>query len=125
MAKPETYPPAVARLGNARRFRIDAALFEAHPELHDSSFEATYTGPGTILVQRRRTVSRPNWPADDDADLFVTAYLAWTARTMTVEPHHLRWLTEREFAIAEALVEGIDGDLERDLLSDDCELPGC
>jgi len=128
-AKIETYAAAPARIGNSRGYRMDAALFQAHPELRDGSFEAAYLGAGTLLLRQRPAPPAAGAPrrrtrrAGDDADPVVAAYLAWTERAMTAEPERLRPMSRREFALAEALVAGVDVDLERDRLPDDFELP--
>lgn len=56
-------------------------------------------------------------------DPVVAAYLAWMERSMKDRPDLLRSMTAREFEIAEALVEGVEVDLDRDRLPDDFELP--
>ena len=119
MPKIETYPAMPARIGNSRGYRIDAALFQAHPELREGSFEAAYLGAGTLLVRPRSTSPH----GEDAADPVAAAYLAWTERAMTEQPELLRPLTLREFEIAEALVAGVAVDVENDRLPDDFELP--
>lgn len=123
MSKIETYPVTPARIGNSRGFRIDASLFQAHPEMHEGSFEAAYLGAGTLLVRPRATGPRRARRVDDEADPVMAAYLAWTERTMTEQPDLLRPMTQREFAVAEALVAGVTVDLEHDRLPNDFELP--
>lgn len=123
MARIETYPAAPARIGNSRGYRIDAALFQAHPELQEGGFEVAYLGAGTLLVRPRTEASGSEGDAQDDADPVMAAYLAWTERTMTQQPERLRPLSQDEFAFAEKLVAGIEVDLEHDRLPDDFVLP--
>ena len=119
MPKIETYAAMPARIGNSRGYRIDAALFQAHPELREGSFEAAYLGPGRLLVRPRATSPHE----EDAADPVAAAYLAWTERAMTQQPELLRPMTLREFEIAEALVAGVAVDLEDECLPDDFVLP--
>jgi hypothetical protein len=119
--KIETYAVTPAQIGNSRGYRIDAALFQAHPELREGSFEATYVGEGTLLLRPRTPESSD--ASDTEDDPVAAAYLAWTARVMTDRPDLLRPMTERELDLAEALVEGVPVDLDRDRLPDDFELP--
>lgn len=123
MSKLETYPVTPARIGNSRGYRVDAGFFQAHPELHEGNFEAAYLGVGTFLVRQRAATPRHARAVEDDADPVAAAYLAWTERTMTEQPGLLRPMTMREFEIAEALVAGVEVDLEHDRLPDDFELP--
>jgi antitoxin PrlF len=99
---------------------MDAALFQAHPELREGTYEAAYVGAGTILV-------RPRGPARQDAasdvDPVVAAYLAWTERAMIAQPELLRPMTAAEFQTAERLVAGVEVDVEHDRLPDDFDLP--
>lgn len=125
MAKIETYGASPAQIGNSRGYRMDAALFQAHPELHQGSFEAAYLGKGTILL-RPRTPAPAKGCGQDDADQIdpvAAAYLAWTERTMIEQPELLREMSAREFELAEALVAGVQVDMDRDRLPDDFELP--
>lgn len=119
--KIETYPAAPAQIGNSRGYRIDAALFQAHPELREGRFEAAYVGEGTLLLRPR--IGPDEAPDSTEDDPVAAAYLAWTARVMTDRPDLLRPMTAREFDLAEALVEGVPVDLEGDRLPDDFELP--
>lgn len=123
MSKKETYRATPARVGNSRGFRIDAALFQAHPELRDGNFEAAYIGTGTILVRPRSATTRRAPAAGQGVDPVVAAYLAWTERVMTEQPEFLRPMTAREFEVAEALVAGVEVDLTNDRLPDDSDLP--
>lgn len=123
MPKIETYAVTPARVGNSRGYRIDAALFQAHPEMHEGSFEAAYLGAGTLLVRPRAAAPRRTRRAEGDADPVVAAYLAWTERAMAEQPALLRPMTMREFEVAEALVAGVAVDVETDRLPDDFELP--
>ena len=125
MADTETYAAAPAQIGNSRGYRVDAALFQAHPEMREGAFEATYLGAGTLLVRQRAAASESPEAtlSGPDADPVIAAYLAWTERAMQAEPGLLRPLTAREFALAEALVDGVEVDLEHDRLPDDFELP--
>lgn len=126
MSKLETYRATPARVGNSQGFRMDAALFQTHPELRDGIFEAAYLGTGTFLVRPRAETPRRTSGArnvEADVDPVVAAYLAWTERAMKDRPDLLRSMTDREFEIAEALVEGVEVDLDRDRLPDDFELP--
>ena len=123
MPKIEIYPVTPARVGNSRGYRIDAALFQAHPEMHEGSFEAAYLGAGTLLVRPRAAALPRTSPGESDADPVMAAYLAWTERAMVEQPALLRPMTMREFEVAEALVAGAAVDLENDRLPDDFELP--
>jgi antitoxin PrlF len=123
MARIETYPAAPARIGNSRGYRIDAALFQAHPELQEGDFEVAYLGAGTLLVRPRTEASGSEGHAREDTDPVMAAYLAWTERTMTQQPDLLRPLSQDEFALAEKLVAGLEVDLEHDRLPDDFVLP--
>lgn len=123
MPKIETYPVTPARIGNSRGYRIDASLFQEHPEMHEGSFEAAYLGTGTLLVRPRTVAPRRSCRADEDTDPVVAAYLAWTERVMAEQPALLRPMTLREFEVAEALVAGVEVDLEDDRLPDDFVLP--
>jgi len=123
MPKLETYAVTPARIGNSRGYRIDAALFQEHPEMHEGSFEAAYLGAGMLLVRPRAAAPRRARRAEEDMDPVAAAYLAWTERAMTEQPELLRPLTLREFEVAEALVAGVEVDLEHDRLPDDFELP--
>jgi antitoxin PrlF len=123
MAKFETYSVTPARIGNSRGYRIDASFFQAHPEMHEGSFEAAYLGAGTLLVRPRAAAPGRARRAADDADPVAAAYLAWTERAMIEQPGLLRPMTLRELEVAEALVAGVDVDLEHDRLPDDFELP--
>ena len=125
MADTETYAAAPAQIGNSRGYRVDAALFQAHPEMREGTFEATYLGAGTLLVRQRPAPPEraEATPMGAEADPVIGAYLAWTERAMQAEPGLLRPLTAREFALAEALVDGVEVDLERDRLPEDFELP--
>lgn len=123
MPRTETYPATPARIGNSRGYRMDAALFQAHPELHQGQFEAAYLGTGTLLVRPRTTAAPEALGRGEDADPVTAAYLAWTERAMTEQPELLRPMTLREFEVAEALVAGVAVDLENDRLPDDFELP--
>lgn len=123
MSKFETYPVTPARIGNSRGYRIDASLFQAHPEMHEGSFEAVYLGAGTLLVRERVATPRRGRRCGSDADPVVAAYLAWTERGMTERPGLLRTMTEREFELAEALVAGVEVDVAEDRLPDGFELP--
>jgi antitoxin PrlF len=120
MSKTETYRATPARVGNSQGFRMDAALFQDHPELRDGTYEAAYLGTGTILVRPRAAAPRR---VSSDVDPVMAAYLAWTERTMTAEPELLRPMTARELQIAERLVAGVEVDLENDRLPDDFDLP--
>ncbi len=126
MAKLETYRATPARIGNSQGFRMDAALFQTHPELRDGTFEAAYLGTGTFLVRPRAEAPHRTSGArkvEADVDPVVAAYLAWTERSMQDRPDLLRSMTAREFEIAEALVQGVEVDLDLDRLPDDFELP--
>lgn len=123
MPKIETYSVTPARIGNSRGYRIDASLFREHPEMHEGSFEAAYLGAGTILVRPRAAAPRRSRRAEADPDPVVSAYLAWTERAMTTQPERLRPMTLRELEVAEALVAGVEVDLEHDRLPGDFELP--
>ena len=122
MGKTQTYKAAPARVGNSQGFRMDAALFQAHPELRDGSYEAAYLGTGTILLRPRRAGAAERG-GERDVDPVVAAYLAWTERAMIEQPQRMRPMTAREFERAEALVKGVQVDLENDRLPDDFELP--
>lgn len=123
MPKIETYPVTPARIGNSRGYRIDAALFQEHPEMHEGIFEAAYLGAGMLLVRPRVAAPRRARGVGDDTDPVVAAYLAWTERVMAAQPELLRPMSRREFEVAEALVAGVEVDLEHDRLPDDFELP--
>ena len=125
MSEVETYAAAPAQIGNSRGYRVDAALFQAHPEMREGTFEATYLGAGILLVRQRAATQDvgAEAPATADADPVVAAYLAWTERAMLAHPTLLRPLTAREFVLAEALVDGVEVDLEHDRLPNDFELP--
>lgn len=123
MPKAETYPATPARVGNSRGYRMDAALFQAHPELHEGQFEAAYLGAGTLLLRPRATAAPGERETANDADPVTAAYLAWTERAMTEQPQLLRPMTLREFEVAEALVAGVAVDIENDRLPDDFDLP--
>lgn len=123
MPKIDTYPVTPARIGNSRGYRIDASLFRDHPEMHEGSFEAAYLGAGTLLVRPWAAAPRRTRQAEPDTDPVVSAYLAWTERAMTAQPELLRPMTLRDIEVAEALVEGVEVDLEHDRLPDDFELP--
>lgn len=123
MAKIETYPATPARIGNSRGYRMDAALFQAHPELQDGGFEVAYLGTGTLLVRPRTETSGRRRDSQEDPDPVMAAYLAWTERTMEQQPELLRPISQDEFALAEKLVAGIKVDPEHDRLPDDFVLP--
>ena len=123
MPKLETYPVTPARIGNSRGFRVDAGFFQAHPELHEGSFEAAWLGAGTFLVRQRSATPRRTRGTESEADPVMAAYLAWTERVMVAQPELLRPLSQREFELAEALVAGVEVDLEHDRLPDDFDLP--
>lgn len=122
----ETYRATPARVGNSQGFRMDADLFQQHPELRTGAYEVAYIGQGTVLL-RPRVDSEPDAGGGShdalDADPVVGAYLAWAEQVMIREPNRLRTMTVREFEIAEALVDGIEVDLEMDRLPDGFELP--
>lgn len=121
----QTYAAAPAKIGNSRGYRMDAALFQAHPELQGGSMEVTYLGPNTLLLHR--PLAQDSADATPDAagevDPVVAAYLAWTERTLASQPALLRPLSAAEFALAEQLVGHVDVDLDTDRLPDDFELP--
>ncbi len=125
MPKIETYSASPAQIGNSRGYRMDAALFQAHPELHEGSFEAAYLGAGTILLRPRTPDPAKGRVGDgvDDIDPVAAAYLAWSERAMIEQPNLLREMSMREFELAEALIAGMRVDLDRDRLPDDFELP--
>lgn len=117
----ETYPATPAEIGDSRGYWIDAALFEAHPELRNGSFEAAYMGKGVLLLRSCTVVS--NAPLEIEDDPVAAAYLAWTARSMAARPGLLRPMNAQEFDLAEELVGGIPRDQAVDCLPDDFELP--
>lgn len=123
MPKIDTYPVTPARIGNSRGYRIDAALFQEHPEMLEGKFEAAYVGAGTLLLRPRATAPRNARRGQDETDPVMAAYLAWTERTMTAQPELLRPMSLRELEMAEAMVAGIEVDLENDRLPDDFVLP--
>jgi hypothetical protein len=127
MSKIERFSAAPAQIGNSRGYRIDAALFQAHPEMREGHFEAAYLGEGTLLLRPRPSrddeQSAANTGMDPETDPVMTAYLAWTERAMAAQPELLRPMTAQEFTIAEALVAYVQVDLEHDRLPDDFELP--
>lgn len=117
----ETYPATPAEIGNSRGYWIDTALFEAHPELGDGSFEAAYMGEGVLLLRSCTVAS--NAPLEIEDDPVAAAYLAWIARSMAAHPGLLRPMNAQEFDLAEELVRGIPRDQAVDCLPDDFELP--
>lgn len=120
----ETYRAIPARVGNSQGFRMDAALFQAHPELREGTYEATYVGSGTILVRPSAPESRQlGADGDPDIDPVMAAYLVWTERAMVAQPDLLRAMTIRELEVAEGLVAGVEVDLEHERLPDDFDLP--
>jgi hypothetical protein len=116
----ETYAVTPARIGNSRGYWIDAALFQAHPELGEGCFEAAYVGEGTLLLRPKTAWDAP---AELEDDPVAAAYLAWTARSMADRPGLLRPMTARELDVVEALVHGIHMDPEHERLPDGFELP--
>lgn len=124
MGKAETYRATPARVGNSQGFRMDAALFQDHPELRDGTYEAAYLGTGTILLHPSMPAPRrASARASAQVDPVVAAYLAWTERAMTAQPELLRPMTAREWQVAEGLVTGVEVDIEHDRLPDDFDLP--
>jgi hypothetical protein len=121
----ETYAVAPAKIGNSRGYRVDAALFQAHPEMQGGNLEATYLGPSTVLLHRPLLGVKKGMATTttEEVDPVIAAYLAWTERTMIAQPGLLRPLSAQEFALAEALVGNVEVDLENDRLPDDFELP--
>jgi hypothetical protein len=119
-ARTPSFKASAARIGNSRGFRVDASMFQQHPELIEGPFEATYVGDGTVLI--RRTAPKPG-RSTTHVDPVVAAYLAWTEQAMQQDPQLLRPMTRRELQVAEALVAGVIVDLEQDRLPDEFALP--
>jgi hypothetical protein len=121
----ETYAVAPAKIGNSRGYRVDAAFFQAHPEMQGGNLEATYLGPRTVLLHAPLVGATKGVTTTTtaEADPVVAAYLAWTERMLVAEPGLLRPLSAQEFALAESLVAHVEVDLENDRLPDDFELP--
>lgn len=123
MPKIETFQATPARIGNSRGYRIDAALFQAHPEMLQGTFEAAYLGAGTMLIRPRMGHGGAVSEVLEEGDPVLEAYLAWSDRAMASQPALLRPLTQKEFDVAEALIARVDVDVEHDRLPDDFELP--
>jgi hypothetical protein len=102
------YRGRAATTGNSQSMAFEKALFRAHPEFASGRLEAEPISKHYMLV---RAVPEASEEAGDDP--VMGAYLEFLAEQMQAQPHLIRGLTNLE--AAEALVEGIEVDLDEDL----------
>jgi hypothetical protein len=106
-----TYRGRAATTGNSQSMAFEKALFRAHPEFASGRLEAEPISKHYMLVR-----AIPDVEAEAGEDPVVGAYLEFLAEQMQAEPHLIRGLSSLERV--EALVEGIDVDLDEDLGDD-------
>lgn len=102
------YRGRAATTGNSQSLAFEKALFRAHPEFASGRLEAEPISKHYMLVR-----AVPDSPEEAVEDPVVGAYLEFLAEQMQAQPHLIRGLTSLE--AAEALVEGIEVDLDEDL----------
>jgi hypothetical protein len=105
------YRGRAATTGNSQSMAFEKALFRAHPEFASGRLEAEPISKHYMLVR-----AIPDTPDEAGEDPIVGAYLEFLAEQMQAEPQLIRGLSSLERA--EALVEGIDVDLDEDLGDD-------
>jgi antitoxin PrlF len=102
-----TYKGRFTKAGNSSAYAFEAALFRSHPEFNGHNVEATYIGPGVLLV--RALDSEPQTCAGHDPVL--EAFLSFVERDMSENPSSIQPISEDLLARAQRLVGGMDIDM--------------
>ena len=102
-----TYKGRFTRTGNSKSYAFESALFRSHPEFDSHNVEASYIGPGVLLV---RAVPGEDEP-EPGADPVLDAFLAFIERDMIENPASIQPLSFDLLSRAERLV----GDMVVDL----------
>lgn len=103
--------------GNSKALRIDAALYQAHPEFASGSFEVDVIAPGRMLV-RSQAASETN---TEDDPIFST-FLAFLTNEVIRTPEAVTPLTGDTLQRAASLVANMAVD-PNEAFPDDFQLP--
>jgi antitoxin PrlF len=101
------YRGKLTRTGNSSGFRFEGALFKSHPEFR-GEVRAHVIAPGRMLVTAE-TKSR------EKEDPVLSAFLAFLAQDMEMNPDSIRPLDEARVKRIERLTKGVVVDLDEDL----------
>lgn len=113
-----TFHASATSVGNSRGLRLDSALFREHPEFESGTFDVDVIAPGHLLVR----VARPHDAVEESADPVFETYLGFLEKALTANPERISAFSAAEIGRAEALVEGVEVDMDEDF-GDDFELP--
>lgn len=121
MAAPE-FKGSITTTGRSEAFRLDKALFKAHPEFRQKAkIRAHVIGPGSVLVTLDREEGNSRDAEEAERDPVVSAYLSFLERDMSEHPERLRPFTEADLARIEALIKDVSV-LDDEVIPDDVML---
>lgn len=104
-----TYRAKAATVGNSRAFRVDSALFRAHPEFAEGEFDVSVIAPGRLLVQATSDVP------EDDSDPVLDAFLGFIEHQMIQRPDLLSSVTVADRREVHELLRGVKADPDEEL----------
>ncbi|WP_284352631.1 hypothetical protein [Roseisolibacter agri] len=109
-------------MGNSDGFTFDKALFKAHPEFQGGRVAAHVIAPGQMLVSVDVPVDLA--PEVEGHDPVLAAYLGFLDGQLEARRDLLRPFTAEDMAGVDALLEGVEVDLDAPLEgAEDFELP--
>jgi len=103
--------------GHSKALRIDAALYQTHPEFASGKFEIDVIAPGRMLVRSQATTEAPA-----EHDPIFSVFLDFIGQQIAQAPHTVTIMDADEMARVAELVAGITVDPD-DVFPDDFELP--
>lgn len=103
--------------GHSKALRIDAALYQTHPEFASGTFDIDVIAPGRMLVRSQTFAGAPA-----EHDPIFSVFLDFIGQQIAQAPHTVTAMDVDEMARVSALVAGITVD-PNEVFPDDFELP--